>query len=141
MQALLDLTVPTESQSMDGDTMATVGRLPALQRSADVADDNGRSKRRKLETETSLPNLRGLRYGKYGQLEQGNLQMEIVSCDGGMLSSQQPYPMDNLLKDDSSVYCTKSNRCNLILRHRGATAFTLQELVVKAPASMNYSHP
>jgi hypothetical protein len=67
--------------------------------------------------------------------------MEIVSCDGGMFSNQLSYSAENILKNDNSVYCTKGNRCNIVLRHQGSTAFTLSELVIKAPGSINYSHP
>lgn len=67
--------------------------------------------------------------------------MEIVSCDGGMFSNESSYAAENILRNDNSVYCTKGNRCNIVLRHQGSTAFTLQELIIKGPTSMNYSHP
>lgn len=67
--------------------------------------------------------------------------MEIVSCDGGMFSNQSSYAAENILKDDNSVYCTKGNRCNIILQHQGATVFTLKELIIKAPCATNFSHP
>ena len=38
------------------------------------------------------------------------------------------------------MYCTKGSRCNIILRHQGATVFTLKELVIKAPRH-NYTSP
>ncbi|CAM1502986.1 Fc.00g077620.m01.CDS01 [Cosmosporella sp. VM-42] len=111
-------------------------------RPQDLSDDNRRHKRRKLDSDRLVPSFKGFRYGKYGQVEPGQLRMEIVSCDGGMfLNSDTSYPPENILKSDNSVYCTKGNRCNIVLRHQGATVFTLQELVIKAPASMNYSHP
>ncbi|KAF5138637.1 hypothetical protein E5D57_002423 [Metarhizium anisopliae] len=114
---------------------------PPTIRPHDFPDDNVRSKRRKIDSNRLVPSLKGFRYGKYGQVEPGQLQMEIVSCDGGMFSNESSYAAENILKDDSSVYCTKGNRCNIVLRHQGATVFTLEELVIKAPASMNYSHP
>ena len=107
----------------------------------DFPDDNVRSKRRKIDSHRLVPSFKGFRYGKYGQVEPGQLQMEIVSCDGGMFSNESSYSADNILKMDSSVYCTKGNRCNIVLRHQGATVFTLSELIIKAPAAMNYSHP
>lgn len=110
-------------------------------RSHDFPDDNVRSKRRKIDSNRLVPSFKGFRYGKYGQVEPGQLQMEIVSCDGGMFSNESSYAAENILKDDNSVYCTKGNRCNIVLRHQGATVFTLEELIIKAPASMNYSHP
>lgn len=110
-------------------------------RPSDLSEDNRRHKRRKLDSDRVAPSLGGFRYGKYGQVEPGKLTMEIVSCDGGMFSNQTSYVAENILKDDSSVYCTKGNRCNVVLRHQGATVFTLQELVIKAPAAAAYSHP
>ncbi|WKT48800.1 hypothetical protein QSH57_013730 [Fusarium oxysporum f. sp. vasinfectum] len=110
-------------------------------RPSDLPDSNRRHKRRKLDSDRLAPALRGFRYGKYGQVEQGDLKMEIVSCDGGMFSNELSYAAENILKNDTSVYCTKGNRCNIVLRHQGGTVFTLRELVIKAPASSNYSHP
>ncbi|KAG6010611.1 hypothetical protein E4U54_008356, partial [Claviceps lovelessii] len=110
-------------------------------RSHDFPDENARSKRRKIDSNRLVPSLRAYRYGKYGQIEPGRLRMEIVSCDGGMFSNELSYAADNILKNDSSLYCTKGNRCNIVLRHQGAAVFALEELVIKAPAAMNYSHP
>ncbi|GAB0137922.1 hypothetical protein EsDP_00006173 [Epichloe bromicola] len=110
-------------------------------RSHDFPDDNLRNKRRKIDSNRLVPSFRGFRYGKYGQIEPGRLRMEIVSCDGGMFSNESSYAAENILKNDTSVYCTKGNRCNIVLRHQGATVFTLEELIIKAPAAMNYSHP
>lgn len=126
LRALLDLTTQTLSPSL---------------RPHDFPDDNRRTKRRKLDSERLATSFKSFRYGRYGQVEPGQLHMEIVSCDGGMFSNESSYAAENILKDDSSVYCTKGNRCNIVLRHQGATVFTLQELVIKAPGSMNYSHP
>jgi hypothetical protein len=83
----------------------------------------------------------GFSYGKYGQVEPGKLKMEIVSCDGGIYQEHGgDYSAENILKNDGTVYCTKSNRCNLVLRHQGATVFSLKELVIKAPHS-GYTAP
>ncbi|KAH6636257.1 hypothetical protein F5144DRAFT_172845 [Chaetomium tenue] len=101
----------------------------------DMADANCRIKRRKLDTERTTPTYKGFRYGRYGQIEPGQLSMEIVSCDGGLYSDEHSYPPENILKNDSSVYCTKSNRCNIVLKHQAGTVFSLQELVIKAPGS------
>ncbi|KAH6850005.1 hypothetical protein B0I37DRAFT_413436 [Chaetomium sp. MPI-CAGE-AT-0009] len=101
----------------------------------DMADANRRIKRRKLDTDRTTPSFKGFRYGRYGQVEPGQLNMEIVSCDGGLYSDEHSYPPENILKNDSSVYCTKSNRCNIVLKHQGGTVFSLQELVIKAPGS------
>lgn len=98
-----------------------------------------RAKRRKLEVDNQTPEFMGFRYGKYGQVEPGKLKMEIVSCDGGIFQEGN-YPAENILKNDDTVYCTKSNRCNLVLRHQGGTVFSLKELVIKAPHS-GYTAP
>lgn len=103
--------------------------------------NNRRYKRRKLDSDRLGPSFQGFRYGKYGQVEPGPLRMEIVSCDGGMFSNESSYSAENVLKDDLSVYCTKGNRCNIVLRHQGSTVFSVRELVIKAPAAQAYSHP
>ncbi|ODA81211.1 hypothetical protein RJ55_04175 [Drechmeria coniospora] len=114
---------------------------PPPPRRRDFPEDNRRSKRRKIDANRLASSARGFRYGRYGQVEPGQLHMEIVSCDGGMFSNESSFAAENILRNDNSVYCTKGNRCNIVLRHQGATIFTLRELVIKAPCSMNYSHP
>lgn len=106
----------------------------------DYAEEGRRIKRRRLDAERGAHGYRGFRYGKFGQVEPGRLNMEIASCDGGLYSNEASYAAENILKDDASVYCTQGNRCNIVLRHQGATVFSLQELVIKAPGS-NYSAP
>lgn len=69
------------------------------------------------------------------------LVMELESCDGGLYSDLHgDYAAANVLKDDDSVYCTKGNRCNLVLRHRGSVPFSLQEIHIRAPCS-GYTAP
>ncbi|KAG8415009.1 hypothetical protein J3458_008896 [Metarhizium acridum] len=65
----------------------------------DFPDDNVRSKRRKIDSNRLVPSFKGFRYGKYGQVEPGQLQMEIVSCDGGMFSNESSYAAENILKE------------------------------------------
>jgi hypothetical protein len=103
-------------------------------------DDSRRVKRRKLDSDKDTQSYRGFRYGKYGQVEPGQLTMEIVRCDGGSYLNEPSHSAENILKNDSSVYCTKGNRCNIVLRHQGGTVFSLKELIIKAPGS-NYSAP
>lgn len=103
--------------------------------------EHGRRKRRKLDTDKLDTEFAGFSYGKYGQVEPGKLKMEIVSCDGGIYQEHGgDYSAENVLKNDGTVYCTKSNRCNLVLRHQGATVFCLKELIIKAPHS-GYTAP
>ena len=131
LRYLLDDTIPTLSSPT----------LEAQEYSGE-AEHNRRVKRRKLDADKTDAEFRGFKYGKYGQVEPGKLKMEIVSCDGGMYDEHPPgnYAAENVLKNDGTVYCTKSNRCNLVLRHQGATVFSLKELVIKAPHS-GYTAP
>jgi hypothetical protein len=94
-------------------------------------------KRRKIENESTEVEVAEVSYGRYGQVEPGKLDMEIEFCDGGMYPAEHggDYGAANVLKNDSTVYCTKGNRCNLVLKHRGGRPFCLQELVIKAPPS------
>jgi hypothetical protein len=109
--------------------------------SYEATEEGRRIKRRKLDSDRLSAGFRGFSYGKFGQVEPGPLTMEMVSCDGGIYSDDgQSYVAENILKNDATVYCTKGPRCNVVLRHQGATAFTLKELVIKAPRS-NYTSP
>ena len=100
-----------------------------------------RTKRRKLESDDAREGVRGFSYGEYGQVVPGVLRMELASCDGGIYEpdGESSFP-DNVLRNDSSVYCTKSDRCNLILRHLGGAPFCLKRIVIKAPKS-GYDSP
>ncbi|KAI0971175.1 hypothetical protein F4678DRAFT_433962 [Xylaria arbuscula] len=103
--------------------------------------EENRRKRRKLDSDRLSSNFRGFQYGKYGQVQPGQLTMELVSCDGGIYSEDTTkYAAENILKNDHTVYCTEGPRCNIVLRHQGATVFTLKELVIKAPRS-NFTSP
>lgn len=100
-------------------------------------DRNGRrQKRRKLDSDDNREGIRGFNYGHYGQVVPGALKMEIASCDGGIYDpdGDSSFP-ENVLRNDSSVYCTKSDRCNLVLRHRNEAPFCLKKIVIKAPRS------
>ncbi|KAK4192081.1 hypothetical protein QBC35DRAFT_262987 [Podospora australis] len=133
-QGLLDLS--NISSSITPSQPARVPSVPA----SDTVEESRRVKRRKLGSENVGSNFQGFRYGREGQAEPGRLNMEIVSCDGGLYSESDQYPPENILKDDSSVYCTKGNRCNIVLQHQGTTVFSLTELIIKAPGS-SYSCP
>ncbi|KAI0194965.1 hypothetical protein F4808DRAFT_440972 [Astrocystis sublimbata] len=104
-------------------------------------EENRQVKRRKVDSDRLSSNFRGFQYGKYGQVQPGQLTMELVSCDGGIYSEDSSkYAADNILKNDHTVYCTEGPRCNIVLRHQGATVFTLKKLVIKAPRS-NFTSP
>lgn len=104
------------------------------------ADDGRRVKRRKLDSERSGSSFKGFRYGRFGQIEPGQLKMEIDSCDGGVYADDASNPPENILMNNDSVYCSKKDSCNIVLRHQGATVFTLTELVIRAPGP-KFSRP
>ncbi|KAE8145245.1 hypothetical protein BDV25DRAFT_165099 [Aspergillus avenaceus] len=109
---------------------------PSVDMSQETDEDRRRVKRRKLESDDKREGLQCFRYGQFGQVVPGTLQMELASCDGGTYETggESSWP-ENILRNDSSVYCTKSDRCNLILKHRGETPFCLKKIVIKAPKS------
>jgi hypothetical protein len=126
MRALLD------------DSQTILARASASEDLGVEADNNRASKRRKLDHARSSIKFSGFQYGHYGQVEPGKLNMEIESCDGGTYREDHgagaaAYAAANVLKNDNSVYCTKGNRCNLVLRHQGLTPFSLTELSIKGP--------
>jgi hypothetical protein len=106
------------------------------------------NKRRKLEHDANANlGFPGFLYGHRGQVVPGQLKMEIVGCDGGEYAPRDPsaisrenYRAENVLRDDKSVYCTKSPRCNLMLRHQGEALFHLDSIVIKAP-ELGYTAP
>ncbi|KAI1128085.1 hypothetical protein F5Y10DRAFT_241536 [Nemania abortiva] len=134
LRAFLDFTGPISPALPDLFSSLTPQRHES-------PEENRRVKRRKLDSDRLSSNFRGFQYGKYGQVEPGPLTMELVSCDGGIFSDETTkYSAENILKDDNTVYCTEGPRCNIVLRHQGATVFTLKELVIKAPRS-NFTSP
>ncbi|KAF2275205.1 uncharacterized protein EI97DRAFT_434442 [Westerdykella ornata] len=95
------------------------------------------AKRRRLEHGThQVSPWDGFRYGYRGQVVPGRLKMEIVSCDGGEYQKSTPYglyPIQNVLKNDKSVYCSERSSCNLLLKHIGEAPFSLEKVVIRAP--------
>ncbi|EDN04730.1 predicted protein [Histoplasma mississippiense (nom. inval.)] len=127
-----------DSQDVSRHVFRDLGSLWDLPRVLPLKARHGRwrHKRRKLDSDDKREGICRFRYGHYGEVVPGTLEMEIVSCDGGTYeaSGENSYP-ENVLLNDSSVYCTKNDRCNLILRHHGETPFCLQKIVIKAPKS------
>ncbi|KAF2490566.1 hypothetical protein BU16DRAFT_432512, partial [Lophium mytilinum] len=119
--------------------LLSLGTLGSGSRRSPPGEPDGllrRPKRRKLEHESEGLSFANPKYGHFGQVVPGRLRMEIVSCDGGQYteeSSSALYRPENVLKNDRSVYCTKSSRCNLLLKHQGETTFCLEKVVIKAP--------
>lgn len=98
---------------------------------------NRRTKRRKLDHEANRnTEYQSYKYGYKGQMVPGRLRMEVVSCDGGQIKRDNPmriYDVENVLKNDKSVYCSESSKCNLLLRHIGDAPFALEKIVIRAP--------
>lgn len=95
------------------------------------------TKRRKLDHDPSRGSgYNSIRYGYKGQIVPGRLKMDIVSCDGGEYKRDNQaglYNIHNVLKNDKSVYCSESSRCNLLLKHMGDAPFALEKIVIRAP--------
>ncbi len=93
------------------------------------------SKRRKLEVDDNNRATPAFRYGYKGQVVSGKLKMQIISNDGGVHteSNGESSCPNNVLDDDPTVYCTKSNHCNMVLGHLGDMPFSLSKVVIKAP--------
>ena len=116
---------------------------PATFFTAHADDTEGysrRSKRRKLDSDP-LDTWQNPSYGYHGQVVPGRLKMQIVSCDGGHVIEpdevlgQRVYLAENVLRNDKSVYCTKKDKCNILLKHQGGTQFTVTKIVIKTPDS------
>lgn len=117
-------TVPSFTQSR--------ARSPIVQ-----VNSERRHKRRKLQHDISgVPEYTCFKYGHKGQVVSGRLRMEIVSCDGGEHRRDNPpglYRVQNVLRNDKSVYCSESSQCNLLLKHIGEAPFALEKVVIRAP--------
>lgn len=64
------------------------------------------------------------------------VRVEICACDGGSLDFDDSgrYNCENMLYDNSAVYCTaKLENVNILLKSAGSRAFTLTRMVIKAP--------
>ncbi|KAI6778830.1 regulator of chromosome condensation (RCC1) [Emericellopsis cladophorae] len=124
-----------ERQSLQDDDSTPSDSGPPTRQPSQTPDmDSHRQKRRKVLADEGDNSHAPMRCGRRGQVEPGELRMEMVSCDGGMFSDESMYSATNILKNDSSVYCTKGSRCNIVLQHRGSCPFSLQELIIKGPS-------
>ncbi|PLB51836.1 hypothetical protein P170DRAFT_89763 [Aspergillus steynii IBT 23096] len=107
---------------------------PQEEEEEDSMMDRWRVKRRKLDSDDNREGPQSFRYGHYGQVVPGPLKMEMESCDGGLFEPEGELASPtNVLRSDSSFYSTKSDRCNIILRHCGESPFCLKRIVIKAP--------
>lgn len=119
--------------------------IPQPQEEDDDDEDNlmdrWRVKRRKLDSDDHREGPQSFRYGHYGQVVPGILKMEMESCDGGLFEPEGELASPtNVLRSDSSFYSTRSDRCNIILKHHGESPFCLKRIVIKAP-KMGYDGP
>jgi hypothetical protein len=104
-----------------------------------TTDEPGRrlTKRRRLNDDSPPPAPKPIKYGYYGQVEPGRLQMEIVSNDGGEHQdprSQHIYlGAENMLRSDKSVFCSERTSASVVMRHADETCFSLERLHIVAP--------
>lgn len=131
LQSLSDIPI---NSPFPASTTHTRQRSPIVE----VGGERRATKRRKLEHSAApVSEYDGFKYGYKGQVVQGRLKMEIVSCDGGeYFDKDLPiglHSVRNVLKNDSSVYCSESSKCNLLLKHIGDTPFALEKIVIRAP--------
>lgn len=70
----------------------------------DQGEDTRRTKRRKLDLERSGSGMKAFRYGRFGEVEPGQLKMEIETCDGGTFADDETNPPESILKVDDTVY-------------------------------------
>ncbi|KAL9587737.1 MAG: hypothetical protein Q9212_000028 [Teloschistes hypoglaucus] len=127
---------PTMQEAVDRLTQVSSNLNDVLERTRPHLRSPGsssRAKRRKLNDGLFATDF-GPPYGHRGQVVPGPLRMEISFCDGGLHEyASMEYGPENVLRNDLSVYCTKSKQCNMLLRHAGSAPFCLQKLVIKAP--------
>ncbi|KAF2474113.1 uncharacterized protein BDR25DRAFT_255746 [Lindgomyces ingoldianus] len=134
----MDSPDPLDSLS-DGSNLFALANSNTRPRSPAGELDGSRrhSKRRKLDHDAnSPPGYDSFKYGHHGQVVPGRLKMEVVSCDGGEYkksNSDGLYKIQNVLKNDKSVYCSESSRCNLLLKHMGEMHFALEKVVIRTP--------
>nr|OQO19326.1 hypothetical protein B0A51_11750 [Rachicladosporium sp. CCFEE 5018] len=95
------------------------------------------NKRRKLTSDSPLSTKPPIKYGHYGQVVAGPLQMQIVSNDGGEhVDPNSPgiyLGQENLLKGDRSVYCSERSSVGVTLRQADGGIFSLEKLYIVGP--------
>ncbi|KAF2676784.1 hypothetical protein K458DRAFT_321277 [Lentithecium fluviatile CBS 122367] len=125
-----------EQRSTETDSANDMADIDAAM--IDIVDNAHRQpKRRKLDHETRpASEYDYYKYGYEGQAVSTRLKMEVASCDGGEFEwseSERLYKVQNVLSNDKSVYCSRSSRCNLLLKHVPEAPFCLEKIVIRAP--------
>jgi hypothetical protein len=124
-------------QSATSYTPSRSSPLPETPDPAAHRDYRSRAKRRKLDDGSYDDEPKAMVYGYKGQVVPGQLKLEIANCDGEYQDphgSNTSWPQ-NVLQDDNLAYCTKGDRCNMVLKHSGGMPFTLTKVVIKVPRS------
>lgn len=81
--------------------------------------------------DTTPPNLSAA-FPCTGQLQDATLPFVAVASDGGSFSEE--YGAENLLRDDSTVYCSEKNSgINLVLSLGDNCSFTVTRVDIRAP--------
>lgn len=134
LNSLSDVPISNPFDFPNATSTRTRQRSPIVE----IGTERRSTKRRKLEHSAApVSEYDGFKYGYKGQVVQGRLKMEIVSCDGGEYFDKDVpvglHSVRNVLKNDSSVYCSETSKCNLLLKHIGDTPFALEKMVIRAP--------
>ena len=90
-----------------------------------------------MDIDPILPRRQPIKYGRYGQVEAGQLRFDIVSYDGREQSDpHHPHISlgpENILRHDRSVYCSSRPTCNIVLKHQDDTPFCLEKIHIIGP--------
>ena len=111
---------------------------------AEVDLDQVARKRRRMDQETSAKMCPRITYGFHGQIAPGRLKMEVSDALHGIdavdtvASNQnhdllQPHPVQNVVKNDKTIYAAPGSQCNIVLQHPGLTGFTVKRIIIKTP--------
>ncbi|CAB5387437.1 unnamed protein product [Rhizophagus irregularis] len=139
--ATLIQSLNNNNSSSRSDGLDEIFNARILQHAATTSRPTSRAGTLSLHRRSSARDHRAMKrkwrntHGTSGEFALG---FEIVYCDGGNYSPA--YNVDNILKNDTAVYCSKkSNNVNIILRFSDPIlgvmdpAFVLSKVIVKAP--------
>jgi len=119
------------------DNLNAALRQPLPEVSDDVRhQDSGEPHRKRRKRDADPVERREIpQYGFAGRVVPGRLQMQVLTCDGGEHRpiDRGDLQVENILLDDETTYCSESPKCNIVLKHRGETPFSLTRLVIRNP--------